>query len=184
VQHQALVDLARRGDEEAFTDLARAVGDRLMAIAYRILRDADRAEDAVQQALVIAWRELPTLRDPDRFDAWLRRILVNACYAEARRHRRWAANIRVLPVDGPDGHDDMSTVVERDRLERGFRRLSPEQRAIFVLHHHLGLTLAEIAGDLDVPLGTVKSRLHHATQGLRAALDADARSVTIAERLA
>ena len=84
---QALVDLARRGDEEAFTDLARAVGDRLMAIAYRILRDADRAEDAVQQALVIAWRELPTLRDTDRFDAWLRRILVNACYAEARRHR-------------------------------------------------------------------------------------------------
>ncbi len=147
MQHQGLVDLARRGDEEAFTDLARAVGDRLMAIAYRILRDADRAEDAVQQALVIAWRELPTLRDPDRFDAWLRRILVNACYAEARRHRRWAANIRVLPVDGPDGRDDMSTVVERDRLERGFRRLSPEQRAIFVLHHDLGLTLAEIAGD-------------------------------------
>lgn len=181
---QALVDLARRGDEEAFTDLARAVGDRLMAIAYRILRDADRAEDAVQQALVIAWRELPTLRDTDRFDAWLRRILVNACYAEARRHRRWAANIRVLPVDGPDGRDEMSTVVERDRLERGFLRLSPEQRAIFVLHHHLGLTLAEIADELDVPLGTAKSRLHHATQALRAALDADARPATTTERLA
>jgi RNA polymerase sigma-70 factor, ECF subfamily len=181
---QALVDLARRGDEEAFADLARAVGDRLMAIAYRILRDADRAEDAVQQALVIAWRELPALREPDRFDAWLRRILVHACYAEARRHRTWAAHIRVLPADGPEGRDDMSTVVERDRIERGFRRLSPEQSAIFVLHHYVGLTLPEIADELGVPLGTVKSRLHHATQALRAALDADARSATTTERLA
>lgn len=105
---QALVDLARRGDEEAFADLARAVGDRLMAIAYRILRDVDRAEDAVQQALVTAWRELPQLRDDTRFDAWLRRILVHACYAEARRRRTWAANVRVLPTDGPDGRDDMA----------------------------------------------------------------------------
>ena len=135
---QALVDLARRGDEEAFTDLARAVGDRLMAIAYRILRDADRAEDAVQQALVTPGASCRRCATTDRFDAWLRRILVNACYAEARRRRRWAANIRVLPVDGPDGRDEMSTVVERDRLERGFRRLSPEQRAIFVLHHYVG----------------------------------------------
>ena len=181
---QALVDLARRGDEEAFSGLECVVGDRLMAIAYRILRDADRAEDAVQQALVIAWRELPTLRDTDRFDAWLRRILVNACYAEARRHRRWAANIRVLPVDGPDGRDDISAVAERDRLERGFRRLSPEQNAIFVLHHYVGLTLPEIADELGIPLGTVKSRLHHATQALRAALDADSRSAITTERLA
>ena len=115
---RALVDLARRGDEEAFADLARAVGDRLMAIAYRILRDVDRAEDAVQQTLVTAWRELPSLRDADRFDAWLRRILVHACYAEARRRRSWAANVRVLPTDGPAGRDDMATVLERDLLER------------------------------------------------------------------
>ena len=181
---KALVDLARRGDEEAFADLARAVGDRLMAIAYRILRDVDRAEDAVQQALVTAWRELPALRDDDRFDAWLRRILVHACYAEARRRRIWAANVRVLPADGPAGRDDMAMVIERDRLERGFRRLSPEQRAIFVLHHHVGMTLPEIADELGVPLGTVKSRLHYATDGLRAALDADARPVTSTERLA
>ncbi len=181
---QALVDLARRGDEEAFADLARAVGDRLMAIAYRILRDVDRAEDAVQQTLVTAWRELPQLRDDDRFDAWLRRILVHACYAEARRRRTWAANVRVLPVDGPAGPDDIATVHDRDLLERAFRRVSPEQRAIFVLHHHVGLTLAEVADELGVPLGTVKSRLHYATQTLRAALDADARMAPSTERLA
>ena len=143
--HRALVDLARQGDEEAFADLARVVGDRLMAIAYRILRDVDRAEDAVQQTLVTAWRELPSLRDPDRFDAWLRRILVHACYAEARKRRAWAANVRVIPVDGPDARDDLASVLDRDRLERGFRRLSPEQAAIFVLHHYVGLSLPEIA---------------------------------------
>lgn len=181
---RALVDLARQGDEEAFADLARAVGDRLMAIAYRILRDVGRAEDAVQQTLVTAWRELPTLRDVDRFDAWLRRILVHACYAEARRRRSWAANVRVLPTDSSAGRDDLATVIERDRLARGFRRLSPEQSAIFVLHHYVGLTLAEIAEELGVPLGTVKSRLHYATDALRAALDADARPATTTERLA
>ena len=179
---RALVDLARRGDEEAFADLSREVGDRLMAIAFRILRDIDRAEDAVQQTLVTAWRELPSLRDDDRFDAWLRRILVHACYAEARRRRTWAANVRLLPTDGPAGRDDMASVLDRDRLERAFRRLSPEQSAIFVLHHYVGLTLPEVADELGVPLGTVKSRLHYATQALRAALDADARPAVSTER--
>jgi len=181
---RALVDLARRGDEEAFADLARAVGDRLMAIAYRILRDVDRAEDAVQQALVTAWTELPTLRDDDRFEAWLRRILVHACYAEARKRRSWAANVRVLPTEGSAASDELASVIDRDRLDRGFRRLSPEQAAVFVLHHYVGLTLPEVADELGVPLGTVKSRLHYATNGLRAALDADSRSVTSTERLA
>ena len=181
---QALVDLARRGDEEAFTDLARAVGDRLMAIAFRILRDADRAEDAVQQALVTAWRELPTLRDDDRFDAWLRRILVRACYAEARRHRRYAANVRLLPIDGSTDSDDFASVRDRDQLERGFRRLSAEHRAIFVFRHYLGLSLLEIADELGIPIGTVKSRLHYATSTLRAAIEADDRSPLTSERLA
>jgi RNA polymerase sigma-70 factor (ECF subfamily) len=181
---RALVDLARRGDEEAFADLARGVGDRLMAIAFRILRDVDRAEDAVQQALMTAWRELPSLRDDDRFDAWLRRILVHACYAEAKRRRTWAANIRILPTDGPAARDDTSTVLHRDQLERGFRRLAPEQAAIFVLHHYVGLSLPEIADELGIPLGTVKSRLHYARKTLRAALDADSRTPTVTERLA
>jgi RNA polymerase sigma-70 factor (ECF subfamily) len=178
----ALVERARAGDEEAFASLARAAGDRLLAIAYRILRDLGLAEDAVQQTLVIAWRELPSLRDIDRFDAWLHRLLVNACYAEARRGRRWAANVRVLPVDGPAAADEFVTVDQRDQLDRGFRRLPAEQRAVFVFHHYVGLTLPEVADHLGVPLGTVKSRLHYATNTLRAALEADSRLPTDTSR--
>ena len=172
----ALVERARAGDEEAFASLARAAGDRLLAIAYRILRDLGVAEDAVQQTLVLAWRELPSLRDVERFDAWLHRLLVHACYREAARRRRWAANVRVLPVEGHPAPDSGVSVIDRDQLERGFRRLQPEQRAVFVFHHYLGLTLPEVAGQLGVPLGTVKSRLHYATNSLRAALEADQRS--------
>lgn len=183
---RALVNAARNGDEEAFASLARGAGDRLLAIAYRILRDLGLAEDAVQSTLVAAWRELPSLRDPDRFDAWLHRLLVNACYAELRRGRRWAANVRILPADGPSEPDAAITIVQRDELERGFRRLPPDQRAVFVFHHYLGLTQAEIAEHLGVPQGTVKSRLHYATNALRAALSADARSAsdTSRERMA
>lgn len=170
-----LVERARAGDEEAFASLARAAGDRLLAIAYRILRDLGLAEDAVQQTLVLAWRELPSLRDAARFDAWLRRLLVHSCYREARRRRTWAANVRVLAIDEPARGDDYSSVVERDQLERSFRRLPPEQRAVFVFHHYLGLTLPEVAAELGVPLGTVKSRLHYATSALRAAIEADLR---------
>ena len=170
----ALVERARAGDEEAFASLARAAGDRLLAIAFRILRDLGLAEDAVQQTLVLAWRELPTLRDVDRFDAWLRRLLVNACYREAKRGRRWKANVRVLP-ELASSTDDYAGVVQRDQLDRGFRRLPPEQRAVFVFHHYLGLTLNEVAAELGVPLGTVKSRLHYATNALRAAVEADLR---------
>jgi len=172
----ALVEQARAGNEEAFASLARAAGDRLLAIAYRILRDLGLAEDAVQQTLVSAWHELPSLREADRFDAWLHRLLVNACYREARRGRRWAANVRVLPDDGPVARDDLASVVARDQLDRGFRRLPAEQRAVFVFHHYLGLSLPEIADQLGVPLGTVKSRMHYATNTLRAALEADLRS--------
>ena len=178
----ALVERARAGDEEAFASLARAAGDRLLAIAYRILRDLGLAEDAVQQTLVLAWRELPSLRDVERFDAWLHRLLVNACYRESRRGRRWAANVRVLPIDGPAGADEFVAVEQRDQLDRGFRRLPAEQRAIFVFHHYLGLTLPEVADHLGVPLGTVKSRLHYATNTLRAALEADLRTSTDTSR--
>ncbi len=171
----ALVERARAGDEEAFASLARAGGDRLLAIAFRILRDLGPAEDAVQQTLVLAWKELPGLRDPGRFDAWLHRLLVHTCYEESRRGRRWSAAVRVLPVDGPSVPDAAASVIDRDQLERGFRRLPPEQRAVVVFHHYLGLTLPEIADQLGVPLGTVKSRLHYATNTLRAALEADLR---------
>lgn len=179
---RALVDLAMTGDEEAFATLARLVGDRLLAVAYRILRDLGLAEDAVQQTLVTAWRELPRLRDRDRFDAWLHRLLVNACYAESRRARRWNTQIRVLPVNAVAGPDDILTVAHRDQLDRGFRRLPIEQRAVFIFHHWLGLSLPEVAEHLGVPLGTVKSRLHYATSSLRAALEADARASRSSER--
>jgi RNA polymerase sigma-70 factor (ECF subfamily) len=180
--HIALVERARAGDEEAFACLARAAGDRLLAIAYRILRDLGLAEDAVQQTLVLAWRELPTLRDVDRFDAWLRRLLVNACYREARRGRNWAANVRVLPLEQPEQHDAYRSVVERDQLDRAFRRLPPEQRAVFVFHHYLGMTLLEVAAELGVPLGTVKSRLHYGTNTLRSAIEADLRPPSTSSR--
>ena len=177
-----LVDVARHGDREAFAILVHPVSDQLYAIAFRILRDPGMAEDALQNALVLTWRQLPRLRDLDRFEAWSHRILVHACYAEVRRARRWTANVRVLPADGPASRDTTQDVVDRDTLDRGFRRLPPEQRAIFVFHHYLGLTLGEIAYTLDVPLGTVKSRLHYATNALRAALEADARTVTPSSR--
>ena len=175
-----LVEQAQRGDREAFAILARTRGDRLMAIAHRILRDVARAEDAVQQTLVIAWRELPGLRDPDRFDAWLQRLLVNASYAEARRWRTWNANVRVLPIDGPAGPDEAMSVEDRDRLERGFRRLPPDQRAILVFTHYLGLSPTEIAERLEIPVGTARSRLHYAHRAMRAAIEADERPVAVA----
>ena len=175
-----LVEQAQHGDREAFATLVRTRGDRLMGIARRILRDVGLAEDAVQQTLVIAWRELRSLRDPDRFDAWLQRLLVNACYAEARRIRTWNANVRILPVDGPAGPDDTLSLDDRDRLDRGFRRLPPEQRALLVFTHYLGLTPTEIAERLEIPVGTVRSRLHYAHRAMRAAIEADERSVAVA----
>lgn len=181
---RALVDAAQSGDEEAFASIARGSADRLFAVAYRILRDVGRAEDAVQQALVAAWRDLPELRETDRFDAWIHRILVNACYAEARRSAHWTANIVALPVEGPPTPDATMDVATRDAMDRGFRRLPPEQRAVFVLHHYLGWRISEIAESLGIPTGTVKSRLHYATNALRAALEADARTPSPRERLA
>ena len=179
---RALVELARDGDEEAFASLIRMAGDRLMAVAFRILRDVDRAEDAVQQAIVTAWRDLPRLRDPDRFGGWLYRVLVNACYAEARRTRRWDANVRLLIPETTSGPDELLSVEDRDELERAFRRLPPEQRAAFVLHHYAGMRLTDIGEALEIPVGTVKSRLHYATATLRAAIEADARTTPSAPR--
>jgi RNA polymerase sigma-70 factor, ECF subfamily len=171
----SLVKRAQHGDEQAFASLAVAAGNRLHAVAYRILRDTDLAEDATQQALLGIWRDLPQLRDPARFDAWSYRLLVRACYAEARRTRRDAPNLHLLTADEPMAGDGLSSVVDRDQLERGFRRLSIDHRAVVVLHHYLDLPLDQVAETLGLPAGTVRSRLHHAMRGLRAALDADAR---------
>jgi RNA polymerase sigma-70 factor, ECF subfamily len=182
----ALVEAARSGDEEAFASIARGSADRLFVVAHRILRDVGHAEDAVQQTLVAAWRELPTLREPERFDAWLHRILVHACYAEAKRTSKWAASVVALPTDGPATPDTTLDIDTRDALDRGFRRLPTEQRAAFVLRHYVGWSVAEIAGNLGVPTETIRSRLRYATSTLRAALEADARttSITSLERMA
>lgn len=183
MEQQDLVARAAAGDREAFASLATSHVDRCYALAYRILRDPDRAQDACQQALLGVWRDLPTLRDPERFDAWLHRLVVHACYAEARGTRRWnSARVRVLPLNYIDP-DPASSVADRELLEDAFGRLSPEHRAVVVLHHHLGYPLTEIAETLGIPTGTARSRLHYAVRQLRTALEANvATAVTTEER--
>jgi RNA polymerase sigma-70 factor (ECF subfamily) len=171
-----LVQRAMAHDREAFGELARLMVDKLYAIARLILRDADLAHEATAEAILLAWRDIGALRDPDRFEVWLRRIVVNACYQEARRERaRRRVEVHVDPI-GPAIPDPSGAVADRDEIERGFRRLEPEQRALLVLHYHLDLPLAETAQILRLPVGTVKSRLHRSTRALRASLDAEARN--------
>ena len=165
---------AQHGDPGAYALIANEIGDRFLAVARRILRDLDLAEDATQQALIAVWQNIPQLRDPARFEAWSYRLLVRACYAEGRRQRRWAPNLRLLPGDEPAA-DDLSSVVDRDQLERGFRRLSIDHRTVVVLYHYLDLPLDRVAEICGIPTGTAHSRLHHAMRALRAALDADLR---------
>lgn len=187
MDQRSLVQRAQAGDVDAFEALVRLASGRLFGIAYRILRDHHAAEDAVQTTLVTIWDELPNLRDPDRFDAWTYRVITRAAIAQSKRERRGGAVLTLLPDDtdvagaGPDG---IGEVADRDRLERGFRRLNPDQRAALVLHHHAGLSLVEIAEVLGVPAGTVASRIHYATRALRAAIDADDRAGDPRERSA
>jgi RNA polymerase sigma factor (sigma-70 family) len=168
-----LVALAREGDRDAFDRLAVLIVDRLYAVAYRILRSGPSAEDATQQALVDIWRWLPSLRDPARFDAWAYRLLVHASFAELRRRRHGVPAGSL--TDGAVDDQAYASVIDRDLLERGFQRLSAEQRSVLVLQHYLDLTHDEIAQLLGIPVGTVRSRLHYARTAMRAALEADAR---------
>ena len=177
-----LVTRAQRGDRAAFGLLAAEIATRFLAVARRILRDIDLAEDATQQALVAIWRDLPQLRDPARFDAWSYRLLVRACYAEGRRGRTWAPNLRVFAADEPWESSSIDAIVQRDQLETAIRRLSVDHRTVLVLHHYADLPLERVAEIVGVPIGTVYSRLHHAMRALRAALDADDRPV-VAEAL-
>ncbi len=131
----------------------------------------------MQDSLVRAWQDIRGLRDPDRFDAWLHRLLVRACYRVAASHRRRARiEIDVVDVSRRDPGSLAGEVEMRDQLARGFERLSPDQRTVIVLHHYLGLTLAESAEVLGIPLGTMQSRLFRALRTMRAALEADDRS--------
>jgi len=169
-----LVERARGGDRDAFATLAADAIGRLFNLAQLMLRDRDQADDAVQETLVLAWRDLRGLRDPDGFDAWLHRVLVRCVYREAERERR--RSTRTVHVQEIASRADTARDVEdRDVLDRGFCRLRPEHRAVLVLHHYLGFSDDEAAEALAVPAGTIKSRLHRATSALRAELDADAR---------
>jgi RNA polymerase sigma-70 factor (ECF subfamily) len=180
-----LVIRARNGDLDAFATLTGDHAGRLLAVARLILRDEERAADVVQEALLRAWLDLRGLRDPERFEAWLHRILVRSCYRAARTHRRRdVVEITIGADDGPTVPDGAHDVDTRDQIERAFRRLSPEHRAVLVLHHYLGLTQVETADRLDIPLGTMQSRLDRATRLMRAALDADARPTALTQEAA
>jgi RNA polymerase sigma-70 factor (ECF subfamily) len=169
---RALVELAQQGDRDAYEALVRASARSLYLIAYRIVRDVDLAEDAVQRTLVAIWQDLPSLRDPDRFDAWTYRILIRFCGEEARRRRRIGVTIVDISEVTPITADGVADIAVRDQLDRAFQTLSQPHRAVVVLHHYVGLSLGEIADVLDIPYGTVGSRLHHAMRAMRASIEA------------
>jgi len=176
-----LVERAQRGDHDAFAVLAGAAINRLDVAARLVLRDSERAKDAVQESLVRAWRNLPGLRDPERFDAWLHRLLVRACYDELRRSRRRPIEIELKAIDDPLVADEATATAARDEIERGFRRLDDDQRLVLVLHYYLDLPLSEVAATLGVPLGTAKSRLGRGLTVLRRALNVHADTGFVAE---
>jgi RNA polymerase sigma-70 factor (ECF subfamily) len=180
---RSLVERAQRGDREAFTSLAFELSDRLFAVAHRILRDFDSAGDALQVTLLRIWKDLPGLKDPDLIEAWAYRILVRACHDALRKQRRQAPALHLLAADGAEA-DPAISVADREQLDRAFARLSAEQRAAIVLQYYRDLTLTEIAVVLQVPVGTVRSRLHYAKRALRAAIEADARPTTREGRMA
>jgi RNA polymerase sigma-70 factor (ECF subfamily) len=171
-----LILRARNGDHDAFTALAAEAFDRLHRTARLILRRDDLAADAVQEALVSAWIHIRAVRDPDRFNSWLHRLVVRACYREARGDRRFGRlEARVAPLPVENEPDVAGLAADRDQLERGFLSLTPEQRTVLVVRYYLGMSEAEAALVLDIPVGTFKSRLSRALNGLRAALEADER---------
>lgn len=174
-----LVERAMEGDHDAFAALVRDSAAGLLRVANLILRDTAAAEDATQETLVAAWRSIRGLRDPDRFHAWIHRLLVNECHREGRRSRRASQPVRAF-INATDP-DASGTIDDRDQLDRGFGRLPEDQRVVLVLHYYVGLTLDEVAGVLRLPTGTVRSRLHRGTQAMRAALEADARLVSVGQ---
>jgi len=170
----SVVERARDGDYLAYEELARATADRLYPVAWRILRDRDLADDAVQKTLVAIWRELPKLREAAAFDSWSYRIVVRFCTQELRSQHPYDKDIYELDM-GSKPTEGTTMVARRDELARGFQRLSAEHRAVVVMVYYEGLTINEAAAVLDVAPGTVASRLHYAMRTLRAALEADAR---------
>ncbi len=174
MNQRELVERAGRGDHDAFAVLVGVSIARLEAVARLILRDQELARDAVQEGYIKAWRDLPGLRDPDRFDAWLHRLTVNACLDVARRRGRRPIEVELSPLSPGSVGDSTALVADRDELERGFRRLSAEQRAVLVLHYYVGMSMPAVAETLDLPVGTAQSRLARALAAMRVALGTDA----------
>ena len=167
MDQRALVERARGGDHDAFTTLLDVRLARLDAAARLILRDPELARDAVQEALIRAWRDLPGLRDPDRLDAWLHRLIVNACLDLIRRRRRRVIEVELSPIDMPSAADTAASLADRQLLDDALARLDPGHRAVVALHYLLGMPLPEVAASLSIPLGTAKSRLHYALAAMR-----------------
>ena len=174
-----LVVRAQHGDRAAYELLARASSGYLYRTAHRIVHDHDQADDAVQQTLVAIWRELPSLRNPDRFEAWTYRLVVRFCLADARRARRTGVREIQIDQEEPGRTDAFADSDLRDRIVRALDGLSTDHRTVIVLHHYVGLPLGEIADILGVPYGTVGSRLHHAIRAMRAELAAGDRPPAI-----
>ena len=167
MDQRELVGRAKRGDHDAFAALVDPSLARLDAAARLIVRDPELARDAVQDALIRAWRDLPGLRDSDRFDAWLHRLTVNACLDLVRRRRRRAIEVELSPIDAPTGSDPAGLLADRQLIDDALGRLDPGHRAVVALHYLLGLPLPEVASALGIPLGTAKSRLHYALAAMR-----------------
>jgi RNA polymerase sigma-70 factor (ECF subfamily) len=173
VDQRELVERARRGDHDAFGVLARAFVARLDAAARLILRDHELARDAVQEGFLRAWRNLPTLRDPDRFEAWLRSLVFRSCIDVLRGRGRRPIEVELSPLHGTAIADISAVVADRELLDLALRRLGPEQRAVIVLHYYLGMPLPAVATTLGIPIGTAKSRHHRSLALMRAAIDSD-----------
>lgn len=164
-----------QGDRDAFGALADQHMRRMVGTAGLMLRSRDAADDAAQEALVRAWRDLPSLRDPDRFQPWLYRVLVRTCHDHLRRSASRSAIHRVDQALDLATADPADSVAERDAVDAGLSRLTPDQRTILVLRYYLDLSLEEISGVIGVPVGTVKSRTHRALRAMHAAMAAEER---------
>jgi RNA polymerase sigma-70 factor (ECF subfamily) len=178
VDQRVLVERAQRGDHDAFAALVDASIDRLDAAARLILRDRDLARDAVQEALIRAWRDLPGLRDPSRYDAWLQRLTVNACLDLLRRRRRRPIEVEITTLNSPAASDTSADIAQREMLDHALGRLTPAQRAVVALHYLLGMPLPEVAASLGIPYGTAKSRLHYSLAAMRVSVLADSADTT------
>ena len=176
---QDLVVRVQGGDQGAFEALATADYSRLHRVAYNVLGDPSAAEDATQQALIDIWRKVRLLRDPAKYEAWSYRLLVRACYAEAKRQPKLAASDDLSAVEARWAVDPYGVVADRDQLERGLRHLSIDHRVVLAMRHLLGMTPEEVAATLGISRWTVYKRLRAATHAMRAALAADARTVAV-----